>query len=166
VGSLRQFWHRHEHGPGAGHAGLAVRSHVALHHAELDRDLAAGVAPGTSPEHTERARQLVGRHVRRELAGCIDGVLARVAHPPHWHSAALPIQAAAVQAARPELLALRDALLGDRCDSFRGVALAALLLHGETSPVYSPFAEPTVSAMARSATDALTAQPDGALPAD
>jgi hypothetical protein len=71
-----------------------------------------------------------------------------------------------VEAARPELLALRDALLGDRGDSFRGVALASLPLHGETSPVYSPFAEPTVSAMARSATAALTAQPGGALPAD
>jgi hypothetical protein len=164
VGSLREFWHRHDHGPAGGHAGLAVRSHVALHHAELDRDLADGVAPATSPQHTERARQLLGRHVRRELSGCIDGVLARAERPPHWHSTALPIQAAAVQAAKPELLALRDALLDDGCASSHGVAMASVLLHGEASPVFTPLADATVGAMARAATAAITARHEGALP--
>jgi hypothetical protein len=109
MASLRQLLHRPERDPA--HASLGTRSHVALHHAELDRDLAAGVAPQSTPEHRVRARRLVGRHVRRELAGCIDGVLSRAERPPHWHSTAVPIEAAAVRAARGELEALRNALL-------------------------------------------------------
>jgi hypothetical protein len=164
MGSLRQFLHRHDDGAEPGHVGLTVRSHVALHHAELDRDLAAGVAPQSSAEHTVRARQLLGRHVRRELAGCIDGVLARAEHPPHWHSTALPIEAAAVRAARDELERLRQALLEDAaCASPRGVAQASVLLRDETSPVHSAFADMTIADMARTATAALTAGAAGAL---
>jgi hypothetical protein len=147
MASLRQFLHRHEHGPA--HARLGVRSHVALHHAELDRDLADGVPTTTSPAHAERARQLLGRHVRRELAGCIDGVLARAEHPPHWHSTALPIESAVVRAARSDLEQLRDALLGEGCRSTRGVALASVLLHDDHSPLYTALADTTVSAHAR-----------------
>lgn len=161
MASLRQLLHRQDHGPS--HAGLGVRSHVALHHAELDCDLADGVSAATSPAHTERARQLLGRHIRRELASCIDGVLARAEHPPHWHSTALPIEAVAVLAARPDLERLRAALLAEHCRSARGVALASVLLHDDHSPVYSAFADTTVSALAQSATTALAGRPDDAL---
>jgi hypothetical protein len=157
MASLRQFLHRPEHGPG--HPGLGVRSHVALHHAELDRDLADGVPAATSAAHLERARQLLGRHVRQGLAGCIDGVLVRAEHPPHWHSTALPIEAAAVLDARTELGHLRAALLDEDCRSARGVALASVLLHDDHSPLYTPFADTTVSALARSATATITARP-------
>src|SRR3954454_11890687 len=143
MASLRQLLHRHEGDPA--HASLGVRSHVALHHAELDRDLADGVLPASSPAHAERARQLCGGHVRRELAGCIDGILARAEHPPHWHSTALPIDAAAVRSARAELEALRDALLSEAGCSCPGVAQASVLLHGEGSPVYTMFADVTVA---------------------
>jgi len=159
MGSLRQFLHRHDDAPERAHVGFGVRSHVALHHAELDRDLAAGVAPQTSPEHAFRAGQLLGRHVRRGLAGGIDGILARGEHPPHWHSTALPIEAAAVRTARAELEALREALLDDGCRSFRGVARASVLLHDESSPVYAAFADVTVADAARAARDALCAEP-------
>jgi hypothetical protein len=163
MGSLRQFLHRHDDGAERVYAGLAVRSHVALHHAELDRDLAAGVAPQSTPEHDVRARQLLGRHVRRGLAGCIDGVLARAEHPPHWHSTALPIEAAAVRAARGELEALRGALLSDGC-SCRGVAQASVLLHDQASPVYTAFADVTVADAAIAARAAMAAEADGSLP--
>jgi hypothetical protein len=161
MASLRQLLYRHDRDPA--HAGLGVRSHVALHHAELDRDLADGVPPATSPAHAERARQLVGRHVRRELAGCIDGILARAEHPPHWHSTALPLEAAAVRTARAELEALRDALLSDAGCSCRGVAQASVLLHGEGSPVYTVFADVTVADAACAARTALAADGDDSL---
>jgi hypothetical protein len=138
-------------------ASLRQSAHVALHHAELDRDLAAGVPVASSPAHAERARRLVGRHVRRGLAGSIDGVLARAAHPPHWHSTALPIDAMAVLGARDELESLRDALLDDGCRSARGVALASVLLHDDHSPLSGAVADTTIAALARAATLALTA---------
>lgn len=161
MASLRQLLHRHERDPA--HASLGVRSHVALHHAELDRDLADGVPATSSAAHAERSRQLCGRHVRRELAGCIDGVLARAEHPPHWHSTALPIEAAAVRAARPELEALRDALVSDAGCSGRGVAQASVLLHDERSPVYTVLADVTVAEAARAARAALAAADDRSL---
>ena len=162
MASLRQLLHRHEHDPA--HARVGVRSRVALHHADLDRELADGMPATSSPAHVERSGQLCGRHVRRELAGCIDGILARAEHPPHWHSPALPIEAVAVRAARAELEALRDALLSDGggC-SCRGVAQASVLLHGEGSPVYTVFADVTVAEAASSARAALATDGDGAL---
>ena len=163
MASLRQVFHRHENGPG--HPGLGVRSHVALHHAELDRDLADGAPAATSAAHAERARQLSSRHVRRGLAGCINGVLARAEHPPHWHSAALPVEAPAVLAARDELRDLRAALLDDGRGSVRGVALASVLLHDDHSPLYRASAGTTVSALARSATAALAGESDDTLAA-
>jgi hypothetical protein len=163
------FLHRDERSdgtaPGA-RVGLGVRSHVALHHAELDRDLAAGVNPASSPEHTVRARQLTGTHVRRELADCIDGVIARAEHPPHWHSTVLPIQAAAVHAACPDLEELRDALLDDSRSDCHGVALAAVLLHDHSGPLYTDAADTTVTALARAATTALAPGADGAAAGD
>lgn len=161
MASLRQLLHREGYGPG--HAGLGVRSHVALHHAELDRELARGVPAATSPAHAERARQLMGRHVRRELASCIDGVLARAEHPPHWHSTALPIEAAAVLAARTDLERLRAALLAEDCRSALGVALASVLLHDDHSPLYTAFAGTSVNALAQSATAALAGEHNDAL---
>jgi hypothetical protein len=161
MASLRQLLHRHAQSPG--HAGLGVRSHVALHHSELDRQLAEGVPAATSPAHAERARQLLGRHVRRELAGCIDGVLTRAQHPPHWHSTALPIETAAMLAARTDLERLGAALLADDCRSARGVALVSVLLHDDHSPVFTAFSDTTVSALAQSATTALAGKPDDAL---
>ena len=158
MASLRQLLHRHEHGPG--HPGLGVRSHVALHHTELDRDLAAGVPVATSPAHAERARQLMGGHVRHELAACIDGVLGRAQHPPHWHSTALPIETTAVLAARTDLERLRAALRAEDCRSARGVALASVLLHDDHSPVFSALADTTVSGLAESAATALAGEPD------
>ena len=161
MGSLKQFLHRREHHDGDGtHVGLAVRSHVVLHHAELDRDLAAGIAPQTSPEHACRAGQLLGRHVRLGLAGCIDGVIARAEHPPHWHSTALPIEAAGIRAARIELERLREALLDDACRSVRGVARAAILLQDEQSPIHTALADSTVAESARAAVEALAANAD------
>jgi hypothetical protein len=135
---------------------FSARVHVALHHAELDRDLAAGISPTVSADHELRARQLLGHRVRRELACDVDSVLARADHPPHWRSTTLPVQTAAVQAARPELLRLRDALLDESRSSCRAVALAVLLLHDVRGPIYVP-GESSVVALARAANVAFDA---------
>jgi hypothetical protein len=135
---------------------LGTRVHVALRHADLDRELAAGTSPTASPDHELRARQLLGHRVRRELACDIDSVLARAEHPPHWHSALLPVQAAAVRAARPELVTLRDALLDESRASYRAVALAVLLLHDPHGPIYVP-GESSVAELAGAANVAFDA---------
>ena len=60
------------------------------------------------------------------------------------------MQPAAVQAARPELLRLRDALLDESRASYRAVALAVLLLHDLVGPIYVP-GESSVAELARAA---------------
>jgi hypothetical protein len=128
---------------------------VLVHQLDLDRQLAAGTSRDASPALALRADQLLGTHVRHELAACIESVMARCEHPPHWHSAALPIQAAAVRAAGPDLERVRQALLDETTNGPAGVALASLLLHDEHSPVYAAGASTTVTELARAALAAL-----------
>jgi hypothetical protein len=147
----------HPHRP-AGEAppdALGLRARVWRHQSELDRDLAAGAPPGQSREHEARARQLLSKRCRRELVAELDAALAKAEHAPAWHSASLPVQTAAISAARTELSSLRRALL--ECDALtlRGAALAACLLSAPQSPLYHACPGPTVAQLATAATAAL-----------
>jgi hypothetical protein len=161
VGIARHLWHRNavrdeDGGALPGHVPFGVRLHTALHHDELDRDLATGVSPETSRDHELRAQQLLSHRVREQLAYDIDAILARAEHPPHWHSPVLPVQEAAVKAARTELLRLREALVDDARRSCRGVAMANLLLNDLDGPVYGP-GDSSVTALAHAANAAFDA---------
>jgi hypothetical protein len=130
------------------------RRWVWIHQAELDRQLADGVDPASSPALQLRACQLQGTHCRHALAAEIDSVMARAAHPPHWHSATIPVRASEVLAASQELLAVRTGLLGSGARGIRGIALTACLVHEPASPVYHPGPR-TVAELAQLASTAL-----------
>jgi len=78
---------------------LGLRARVWSHQFELDRDLAAGALPDRSPEHEARARQLLSDRCRRQLLAELDSALLKADHPPHWHSASLPVQTVSEQRA-------------------------------------------------------------------
>jgi hypothetical protein len=137
-------------------SAFTLRIEVLWHQDELDRALAAGTAPDSSPQHQLRALQLQSEHKRRELAHAVDSILHRAQHPPHWHSVALPVHAEVVQDAQPELEALRRALLRPGELSPQGLALVSLLLHGPDSPIRSSAPPGNAAAQARAALTALT----------
>jgi hypothetical protein len=131
---------------------------VWLHQFDLDRELADGADPAGTPALQARARQLLSTHFRRELVAQLDGVLAKVGHPPHWHSASLSIRSGEVGGAREELSALRRALVDVAEPPVRGVALAACLINDPDGPLYRSHDGWAISQLARAATAALMAR--------
>lgn len=139
-----------------------LRARVWRHQFTLDRDLAGGVRPDQTLEHEERARQLCSSRCRRFLINEHDSALAKAAHPPSWHSVTLPVQAAAVLAARLQLSALRQALLESEPPSVRGAAIASCLLNDPQSPLRHADTGQTIIELATAAIAALA--PDDASP--
>jgi len=122
------------HAPGSD--SLGSRARAWFHQFELDRQLADGADPASSPALQARAHQLLSTHFRRELVAQLDGVLAKVEHPPHWHSVSLPVSSLEVRAAWQALEALRRALQDPAVPSVQGVALAACLINDPGGPLY------------------------------
>ncbi len=125
------------------------RAWVWLHQFELDRELAGGVDPDSSRALQIRAHQLTNPHFREELIAQLDCALCKADHPPHWRSASLPVRAREVQAARPQLEALREALCHRADLSVQGLAMAACLINDPTGPMFHQ--QPTTIGEAASA---------------
>jgi hypothetical protein len=140
--------HRDHANPGS----LGSRAWVWLHQFELDRQLADGVDPASSPALQARAHVIVGARFRRELVAQLQCVLAKAEHPPHWHSSSLPVCAREVRAAREVLGALARALQTEAVPAARGVALAACLITDPHGPLYQRAACSEISTLARDAT--------------
>lgn len=121
------------------------------HQCELDRDLAGGAPPDSSPEHATRARQLVSERGRRELLAELESALAKLSHPPHWHSASLPIQTSEVRPACAQLSSLRRSLLACERPSLRAAALTSCLVSELKGPVSAAASGPTVAQLAEAA---------------
>jgi hypothetical protein len=145
----------HPHLPHPGSVGSQVS--VWLHQFELDRRLADGADPESSPELRLRARVLAGPRFRRHLAAELESVIARAQHPPHWHSASLPVCAAAVREADDPLRRLAHALRAPGVPPVRGVALAACLINDPTGPLYDRSRRHRIPSLADDATAVLSA---------
>jgi hypothetical protein len=106
--------------------------------AELDRQLAAGTAPGASAELALRARVITGPRSRRQVA---DGLLrARRAarNKVPGLSAAIRPNADEVLAARVVLSAIDRRLRAPEPVTARGLAMLRMLLTDGASPLYAP----------------------------
>ncbi len=139
----------------------SLGSHLSvwLHQFELDRSLADGADPERSADLHMRAQVLVTGRSRRHLIAELESVMARAAHPPHWHSATLPVCAGAILDAEDSLRGLATAL-GTREDPpIRGVALAACLINDPAGPLYDRGTCDRISLLAREATAALEGDP-------
>jgi hypothetical protein len=109
---------------------------VWLRRGALDRRLADGADPKTSPELARRARQLTSTRSRAALAASIRNLLEAAEKPRSGYSASIPVQRYAIRAERRLLLDLADDLESGADLKPRGVALVERLVIDGASPVY------------------------------
>ena len=117
---------------------IALVPHVSVRFAagRLDARLAAGEDPFGSTALALRAAQLASRRMRAQLAAGIDRALARV-HDTGTLTAAVPVDACAVELAQPALEQLAHALRSRERVAIRGLAITQLLLTRPDSALYA-----------------------------
>ncbi len=115
-----------------------IRLLARLFSSRLDRRLAAGVLPESSPLTAARAERLVSFPVRSALAQCWQGLLAEAAAPPGNRCRSVPLCRERITGSRPEVAAMVDALSMQLPVPAGGVAAAGRLLTDGTGPLYNP----------------------------
>lgn len=126
-----------------------TRAWTHLHASQLDRALAAGASPDSSPALSLRAHALIGAPARRDLARSIRRLLEAARRPFDPLTPGIPICRRKALASADTLLALADRLTsGDPVDA-RGVAMLRLLLIDGGGPIHHrPAANDLESALA------------------
>jgi hypothetical protein len=120
-------------------AGVFVRLSVLLRRHLLDRQLALGLDPGTSPELTLRAWQLVKPSSRRGLAQALRRVVRQAQERrPNGLTSVVPVSREAVVRWREALLGVADAIENSERACACGVARALELITDGNGPLYSP----------------------------
>jgi hypothetical protein len=114
-------------------AGLQAR----VWPARLDRMLAAGVDPDTSPALRRRARVLTSRRRRVKLADRLEGVVASVKRPRARRTSAIPVQSAEVVATGSLILQLAKRIRGGDQTRPAGVILVRRLLTDGSGPLFA-----------------------------
>jgi hypothetical protein len=117
--------------------GLIFRLRVRLAAVRLDARLAAGEDPSSDAALAHRAARLVSERLRSQLARAIEKSYAKRPTRPVL-SAAIPVNVAAVNIARPALEQLAAALRSRQAVRAQGVALAQRLLIEPASALYRP----------------------------
>ena len=114
----------------------------------LDRELASGADPASTPELTLRAAQLQSRAVRSRLANAIVEMLGR-AHQPNLgrFTAGGRQQHAEIREYADNLRALVARLRDDRPIDIQGAAMTARLVNDRSSPLHRTGGEGLVSAV-------------------
>jgi hypothetical protein len=107
-----------------------------MRRAELDRSLAEGADPLTSPELRWRARQLMLRRTRTRLAREIERVARTPQKRPLLGGSAAPLNRGEISRCRDLLHSLAGELRDAEPVAPRGVALVENLLHDGHSPLY------------------------------
>ena len=136
------------------HVGLRDRIMTRAHRFALDRALAEGASPESSPALALRAQQLLRPTVRRQLGQQIETALRDARRPPFVTRTA-PIPGHAVRDSDGQLERLAMRLLDDRPLAVRGIAHVRTLLCDGTSPLYSASDPEALRAALDAATDAL-----------
>jgi hypothetical protein len=114
---------------------LAPQVSVRFAAGRLDARLAAGEDPFGSAALALRAAQLASRRMRAQLAAGLDRALAR-GREPGALTAAVPVDAGAVELAQPALEQLAHALRSRERVAIRGLAITQLLLTRPDSALY------------------------------
>jgi hypothetical protein len=128
--------------------------------ASLDRQLAAGTEPETTPLLAARAQDIVSLPRRRALAGAWKHLLQAARDGRRLRTPAVPIQAAQIAAAEPAIRDLISRLTAPLPVTAQGAAMASVLLTDATGPVYRRRGPVTLD----NAIAAAVAQLDPALP--
>jgi hypothetical protein len=116
---------------------LTLRMRTRWRRDRLDHELASGVDPASSPEHSLRAAQLQSRAVRSRLANAIVEVLGK-AHEPNLgrFTPAGYRQHAEIRHYADNLRALVARLRDDQPIDLQGAAMTARLVNDRTSLLY------------------------------
>jgi hypothetical protein len=117
--------------------GLKDRLLVRWQARRLNAQLAAGLPAEGDRHRAMRADLLVTPATRAELASCWQNVLDRADRARNPYGPRIPVVRPRVQAARPDIRALIDALRATAPVPARGVALADVLLSDSAGPLYS-----------------------------
>lgn len=124
------------------HVSPLLRARVAMHRFRLTRAIADGSDHAASPELALRALQLTQPGRRRDCIRGLEHILREATAPSRpWLTSQVPIQRAAVRAARPFLLNLLERLRETEHPRPAGIARTLVLLTDGHGPVWSP-AEP------------------------
>ena len=123
---------------------LVVRLRARARRLKLDRALAAGADPSTSPLLAARAAQLVDPSTRQRIAACLEQ-FASTADRPRSRVQTLPLRGA-VRPNQEALLELARTLRHPQLYYARGIAMLELILADGTGPAYT---DPTGEGLAR-----------------
>jgi hypothetical protein len=121
----------------AGRATLRDRMSARWRPARLDRALAEGAPPESSPTLALRARRLTALDRRRTLAGALRRIVREALEDARVSRGRIRPDRTGVQAAREELTSLADGLADPRPAAAHGVAQAWLLVTDGTGPLYN-----------------------------
>jgi hypothetical protein len=128
--------------------------------ASLDRRLAAGCPPESSPRLAARAQHIVALRTRRQVARNWENLLRRAGRGSGTYHPALSVCRKQVIAAEPGVRELVRLLMAPLPVAARGVAMATAPLTDATGPVYNPRSEASLADVL----DAAIAELDPALP--
>lgn len=134
----------------------ALRLRVWALSSDLDRRLAEGVWPTSSPELELRAKQLSSARARRQLSGTLTAAVKEARSPRAPWSARAPIVMTEVRRDASHLERLANDLVTTVEPRVRGIALASFLVCDPGSPMYNRRSPVTVGEMAERARAALT----------
>ncbi len=126
---------------------------------QLDRALADGAPPETSPALALRARRLTELARRRSLAGSLRRIVREPADGSRPSLGRIRPDRNGVEAARDELTALADGLTDPRPVAAHAVAQAWLLVTDGTGPLYNPCSRASLRAGAARAASELRPWP-------
>jgi hypothetical protein len=123
----------------------------------LDRDIAAGVSPDSSPVLALRAQALVQPSMRRLLAGRVRQVLTEATGDDalRFLDPRIPVQRDRVVDATDALRSLIERLLLPGPVPARGVAVARLVLTDGAGPLYNPSCPDDLRARVQAAVEQL-----------
>jgi hypothetical protein len=121
-----------------------LRGRVWLHRRALDRELAEGVDPSSSPELGYRAEQLLSPRCRLSFTSGIRRILDAAEEPTSSLTAAVPLCRREILAARGELSELAELLQFEDNVQVRGLALVEPFLTDADSPLFHPNPEDTL----------------------
>jgi len=127
----------------------------------LDRELAAGASPETSPRLAARAVQLTSMTARRDLAASVRRILAAAGEPAAVtvmtaRPAHLPLARAQIRQSAGPLAALADCLAAPGPVPACGVAIVSQLLADGAGPLYRQASADHLGDLIAQATRALT----------
>jgi hypothetical protein len=115
-----------------------TRALAVLRRHSLDRELARGVDPASSPGLALRASRLTRSRSRQRLARSLRDVIADAQHPPRVPSARVAPSRAEVLDARESLREVQDLLASSAPVYAAGIARLKMLLTDGVSPLYTP----------------------------